>query len=234
MIKIMLIDSHEPYLEAVSELIGRQKDMATCHKLTSAAKAVEILRNENAEKPDVVLIDADLKEKEPVGLSYATYITHNFPSIAVIVQSMQKVAIYPHKMEESDVAGFLFKDCNNKELLTAIRVVASGKKFYQREVKDVLKRYRQYLDAPDDNEPFLTRTEKSILQWMSWGFSDDSISEKMQICQKAFALHWNNISRKFGTVNLGDILRESIERGFLDTSSSAYSYAKATRVQHFY
>lgn len=216
----MLVDSHKLYVEAVKDVVNREKDLMISYKLSSACDILQILKNENAEKPDVIIIDADLKEKEPVGLSHATYLTRQYPGIAVIVQSLQKIAIYPHKMEQAGVAGFLFKDCSNRELITAIRVVASGKSFYQREVQTVMKRYRDYLDSPADNVPFLTRTETSILQWMSWGLSDDRIAENMQMCQKIISLHWHNISLKFGTVNLWEILRESKSRGYFEPNPS--------------
>lgn len=221
MIKIMLVDSHKLYVEAVSELMNREKDLVVSYKLSSAFEALQILQNHNAEKPDVVVIDADLKEKEPVGLYHATYITRQYPGIAVVVQSLQKVAIYPHQMEQAQVAGFLFKDCSNRELFSAIRTVAEGKKFYQREVQEVLKRFREYLESPADNVPFLTGTEKSILQWMSYGFPDDRIAENMQMCQKIISLHWNNIARKFGSTNLREILVEALDKGCFETRTLA-------------
>lgn len=213
MIRLMLIDRYQQYAEAIGNLLLNEKELSIIQTFSSGSDALGYLRTPEAEKPDIVILDADLGGKEPVGLSYAVYIDQHFSDIKVLVMSVQKVAWYPYQMYLNGIPGFLFKDCRSQEILKAIFTLSRGENYYQPEAQKMVERYRDYQTLPPDDQPFLTATEKDILRWKSHGHEDKAVAEKMRMPDENLLMHLKNIFRKFGTSDIWDIIVNAFNRG---------------------
>ncbi|MEZ4825915.1 MAG: response regulator transcription factor [Bacteroidia bacterium] len=210
---VLLIDPHKLYLETVASIIEKENDLAVTGKFQSAGDALHALHQKQGEKPDVVIIDADMNEETPAGINHAAYITRKYRGIAVIVQSRSKLASFPLQARKANISGFVFSDCSNQVLLKAVRTVAAGKSYYAGEVEDVVSRYCEFIQSPNDQKMFLTRTETDILKWKSHGFHDNEVAENMRMGKPVFELHWRNILRKFDSVNPLEIVRMAAANG---------------------
>ena len=121
-IRIIVAEDHTLIRETLSsflqdqdgiEVVGRAKDGATAVELTERFQ------------PDVVIMDISMP---PVlsGLEATQWICGRWPDVKVIALSMHRHKQYVDQMLKAGARGYLLKDCDFDELLTAIRTVVEG------------------------------------------------------------------------------------------------------------
>jgi DNA-binding NarL/FixJ family response regulator len=114
--------------------------------------------------------------------------------------------------------GYLAKNTTRDELITAIRSVASGKKYLGREVSDVITSgYIRRIKVDDALEKeLLSKREIEILKLIAEGLGNKEISEKLFISIRTVESHKNHIMQKLGFRSLVEMVRYAIKRGLIN------------------
>jgi len=121
-IRILLADDHKLIREALTRFLESQADMEVVGEAKDGVTAVELTEQLH---PDIVVMDVSMP---PVlsGLEATRWICGRWPDIKVIALSMHKHKPYVEEMFKAGARGYLLKDADYDELLTAIQTVAAG------------------------------------------------------------------------------------------------------------
>jgi DNA-binding NarL/FixJ family response regulator len=121
-IRILLADDHTLVRETLSNFLEDQDDMEVVGQAKDGSTALELTEQL---QPDVVIMDVSMP---PIlsGLEATRWIRGNWPKVKVIALSMHKQKQYVREMLKAGARGYLLKDCDSDELLTAIRAVVQG------------------------------------------------------------------------------------------------------------
>jgi len=124
-IRIIVADDHTLIRESLSDFLQEQEDMEVVGR---AADGEAVMALTGDLQPDVVVMDVSMP---PVlsGLEATRWISATWPQVKVIALSMYSHRRYVSEMLKAGARGYLLKDADFDELLTAIRAVAEGRTY---------------------------------------------------------------------------------------------------------
>ena len=198
-IKLFLVDDHKIFVEGVANLLSDQSDMEVIGYTHDGKSALSFL----AENPaDVVLTDIQMPAM--TGIELTSKIKEEFPHIHVIALSMFDKKEIIHELISSGAEGYLLKDIEKGELLTAIRNVFSGEYYYSSSVASVLMKGLMDKDL-------LTKREKEIIRLIAEENTNAMIADKLFISEHTVESHRKNIFRKTKAKSIVGLIKYAYE-----------------------
>jgi len=119
MIRILAVDDHPMFLEALAALLGSQPDMRVVAAAASGREAIQQFRTH---QPDITLMDLQMPGMN--GLDAMAAIRNEFPDARIII-----LTTYDNDVKNAMNGGaraYVLKTHLDKELLGTIRAVHAG------------------------------------------------------------------------------------------------------------
>ena len=168
-IRILMIDKHEIVREGLRTLLAEEHEMAVIGEATHSSEALGLVARL---KPDVILIDLMLAEKD--GIETIRHIHQLHPSGQIVVltsfceERMVRAAI------QAGATGYLLKDLLKADLISAIQAAARGEPTLHPAAQRVLMRQ-------SSNHAFqaLTERELDVLRLLAQGRSNRQIGDAL-------------------------------------------------------
>lgn len=189
--KIIVIDDHPLVLRGIQQIISLEKDLDLAGVATSCSQGMELIRRV---KPDLVIVDISMPGES--GFELIRRVKGFLPSCSFIVITSFASKSDINAALAENVNGYLLKSALPEEFISAIRIVARGRRYYDPEIlEDILGR--------ENNGPFaeLTAREKDIIQALARGLSNRAISKEFCISENTVKKHISNLLNK---LNLKD------------------------------
>ena len=193
-ISIALIDDNRVVLEGLMALLNQVPDLKVVYS-GSGADLAELERV----KPRVVLLDLGLENGDSLGA--ARRVGESLPESRVVVMDSLPAQEDIRDLVEAGVSGFILKDATLDELLTTIRSVAAGahvlpstvaNSFFSQPATGALaNRGPEAVDAVR-----MTPREREVIDLISEGLSNKSISARLCISVHTVKSHIRNIMEK--------------------------------------
>ncbi|HEY1725157.1 MAG TPA: response regulator transcription factor [Steroidobacteraceae bacterium] len=200
--KLLIVDDHVIVREGVRRLLAPFPDI-TIHEAASASSAVTAFRNH---RPDIVLLDLNLPRSS--GLELLRRLLSEEGSANVLVFSMHEEPLYVTRALNAGARGYISKGAASEELLTAIRRVAEGGRYVEREIA------AQIVLMPNPGQdPLqrLTAREADILRMLAEGETPAAIAAACGVTYKTIANSCTIIKEKLGVSRTADLIRLAIE-----------------------
>ena len=124
MINILIVDDHAVVRAGLRQIISGVSDMAVADEANGGIEALTKIRNKGY---SMVVLDISMPDKS--GLDVLKEIRNGYPGLPVLMLSMYPEDQYAVRAMRSGAAGYMTKDSAPEELVTAIRTVASGRKY---------------------------------------------------------------------------------------------------------
>lgn len=209
-LKIILADDHHILLDGLRLLLQTQQDM----QVVGAYQSGLVLLEELPALGNVDLALLDLSMPVMDGLELSIAIKKKNPDIKIIILSMHDDACNIMKMIDQGVQGYLLKNTDDQELLTAIRKVAEGRLYFSQQVADtiettILSRQKE-ADAPP--QPKLSTREIEILKLIANELSNGEIAAKLFISERTVETHRKNMLRKMNHKTMVGLLCYALEQ----------------------
>jgi len=180
-----------------------------------AADGRETIRLVEELRPDVLVLDLMMPGLE--GLEVIRQVARRSPRTRVVVLSMHANEAYVVAALGAGALGYVLKGSPAGELITAIRAVASGKRYFSAPISEkALERYMQKSEGnPLDLYNTLTSREQEVLFQTAKGLSGLEIAKCLFISPRTVESHRANLMRKLGVRNQKELVRYAIERGLV-------------------
>ena len=202
MTKVFIVDDHAVVrmgLKATLPLEGDVKIVGEAVSGDGAAQAVITA------KPDVTLLDIRLPGKD--GLDVLAELMNANPDAKVIMLTTSEADNHVYEALKRGARGYVVKDRDADEILTAVRMVANGAKYIPDTVR-TLYRERQMMSD-------LTAREQETLEMMAAGRRNGEIAEKFGISVDGVKMHVKHILEKFNVADRTAAVAEALRRGFI-------------------
>ncbi|MBL7162924.1 MAG: response regulator transcription factor [Anaerolineales bacterium] len=212
-IRLLLVDDHAVVRSGLRMLLEGEEDVQIVGEAGTASEAVNATTNL---KPDVVLMDIGLPDIS--GIEATRKIKALWPNIAIVALTIHEDEEYFFKMLEAGASGYVPKRAAPEELLTAIRVAASGDVYlYPSLAKLLVKDYFTQGQLDDDNKTFdgLTERQQEVLALLAEGATNAEIAEKLHISPKTVASHRENIMQKLSLHSRTELVKYAIRKGLI-------------------
>jgi DNA-binding NarL/FixJ family response regulator len=134
-IKIAIADDHVLFAKGVANLINSVKDMQV---VLIANNGLELLKGiEQVGQPDVVLMDIEMPVMD--GYQTTAELLKVYPSCKIIALSMHKEESFISQMILSGVCGYLLKNAQPEDVISAIKSVVDGGLAFNNDAISVMK-----------------------------------------------------------------------------------------------
>lgn len=127
MIRIAIFDDHSVVRTGLKQFLGDYVDLTVVAEAASGHDAVDVVR---AGGIDVVLMDVSMPGQNGVDALHA--IKARAPELPVLMLSGYPEEQYAVSLLRQGASGYLNKDCDPIEIVSAIRTVARGRKYITR------------------------------------------------------------------------------------------------------
>ncbi len=211
MIKLIVVDDHPLMRDALCAAIEDEPDMFL---LAQCADGVEAVQAAKRLKPDVILMDMLMPEKDGV-TAISEIMTYN-RNIRIIALSSSENEDQITAAIEAGALSYLSKNTQREELLNAIRTVYKGQAYLPPEIATKLmttlhRKNLNFETFPIKNDP-LTRREKQILEIIGKGYSNKQIADTLYLSEGTVRTHVHNILQKLNMENRNQLILYVLEK----------------------
>ena len=203
-----MADDHAILRKGIGMVINAQPDMELA---AEAASGDEVVREALRVRPDIVIMDVSMPGCN--GIEAARRILTELPSTRILGLSMYKDSVYVRELLRAGASGYLVKDCDDAELLLAIRAVARGEAYLSPAVTSaVLTDYRRSVANPVD---LLTAREREVLVMIAEGKTNKEIATALNLSIYTVESYRGSLMEKLNLHNTGDIVRFALRNGLI-------------------
>ena len=212
MIKVMLVDDHRMFREALRIQLEAEADIKIAAEASTGAETCDILAEI---VPDVLIIDIGLQDTN--GIDVVRKVTKRYPAMRVVALSGHAERIYVEEMLKAGANAYVVKSAGADDLISAIRVVMSGRSFLSPEVAQLLvRRFRSAEEETSTPPPsVLGNREREVLGLLALGKRSGEISTEMGISAATVDVHRRNIKQKLGLRSVAELTGYAIHEGII-------------------
>jgi len=215
-IKILLVDDHKILRTGVRGLIERQPDLQVVAEAEDGRTAVQL---SGKLAPDVVIMDISMQDLN--GIEATRQITHGTPRTKVIILSMHSSQKFVTDVFKAGASGYLLKDCDFSEMVTAIRAVVANETYVCPQIATVLRKdyLQRILQSETATAAALTPRERETLQLMAEGKSTKEIAFAFNLSVKTVEVHRQRIMEKLNIHSIAELTKYAIREGLTSLES---------------
>ncbi|UZR95599.1 response regulator transcription factor [Chondrinema litorale] len=214
-IKVILADDHLLVRNGIKSLLENEDGIEV---IGEAADGEEALEKTKMLKPDVLILDIRMPKMN--GIEAVKYLKKYSPKTKALMLTMNDAEEYVLQAIEYGATGYVLKDANEEEFITAIKKVNSGEKYFTSAVSDILAiNYIKSVQESKTNRKGLfelTKKEKEILQLIAQGMSSRDISNKLESSIRTVQVHRFNIMKKMQVKNVVELINIAQDYGLIE------------------
>jgi DNA-binding NarL/FixJ family response regulator len=208
-IRILLADDHVMVRQGFRMILAAQPDMEIVGEAGNGREAVELAEQLH---PDVAVMDVAMPDMN--GIEATRRLAVSAPRTRVLALSMYKDSVYVREILRAGARGYLLKDAIDRDLLSAVRAVATGEGYLSPAVSDaVLTDYRRHVTDPLD---LLSAREREVLQMIAEGKTNKEIATALKLSVYTVDAHRGRIMEKLNLHSVGELVRFALRAGLID------------------
>jgi len=212
-IKIYLIDDHPIVREGFARAIADEPDMEIVGQSGTAAEA---LRETLALKPDVVLVDLNIPDRDGIELLGA--LRAQLPAAKLLVLSGYDDEFRVAEALRAGAQGYLVKTSRLDEVIEGIRrIVVGGAPLSARIAGAVVRAMRKPVGGEGTGGlESLTPRERQVLRLLAAGVSTRETAARLTISPKTVETHRVRIYAKLGCKSAVELTRIAVRTGLIE------------------
>lgn len=208
-IRVLVVDDHKVVRRGLRTFISVHDDLELVGEAGNGEEAVEQCA---ALLPDVVLMDMMMPVMD--GPTAIEHIHARFPDVNVVALTSFSDEAFAQRALEAGAIGYLFKDVDEDELISAIRLASQGRGVVAPEAMQALvARSRIEEDAV---EVGLTEREQTTLDLVARGLTNPQIAERLMISISTVNFHVHNVLDKLGAKTRTEAVMIAAREGLID------------------
>ena len=212
-LRVYLIDDHPVVREGFARTIGDEPDLEV---VGAAATAAEALLGADDARPDVVLVDLNLPDRD--GPELIAALLEVLPSqVRLVVVSAYDDDYRVAEALRAGAHGYLLKSSTVDELLDGIRTAANGGTPLSPRLADaVLRAMRKPGKHSSGTIEALTAREIQVLRLFATGQSTREVAASLGISPKTVETHRIRIYEKLGCKSVVELTRIAVRTGLIE------------------
>jgi DNA-binding NarL/FixJ family response regulator len=203
LIQVLIADDHVMVAQGLTTLLESQPDIRVIGRASNGQEALELFRQH---QPDIVLMD--LRMPQMGGVEATSAIRAQFKQARIIVLTTYDGDEDIYRGLRAGAKGYVLKDAEAQELLSAIRAVHAGQQYIPPAVGAKL--------AERMGIPELSARELEVLNLMARGKNNQEISAELSISESTVKFHTKNLMSKLGASDRAQVIVTALKRGAIN------------------
>lgn len=209
---LIIADDHKMFIDGLMSIL---KDAPEFSVTTTAKNGAQVLKYLDINGvDDLHLLVTDLTMPEMDGIELNKTVKEKYPTLKTLVVSMHIDGGMIDKLIRNNVDGYVPKNAEKEELLSAMRTIVKGEKYFSQEIK------MAYTDAMFENkkqaEVNLTDREKEVLKLIAEENTTQEIADILFLSKHTIESYRKNLISKLQVKNLAGLTKQAIKMGLLN------------------
>jgi DNA-binding NarL/FixJ family response regulator len=198
--KVLIADDHQVMREGLRALLSQH---AGVEVVAEAADGYEVLREAEAHRPDVVLMDVDMPRLNGILTTrrLSGEETHRPKVIALSAKNDARTVI---NMMQAGASGYIWKNAAFQEVMEALQRVASGEVYLSSSIKGVVP--SQFTDHATPEAMKLAKRERETLRVLVETGSPEKTAEMLMLSMFTIERHIDAIVLKLNASNIKEVI----------------------------
>jgi len=212
-IRIVIADDHTIVREGLKQLLLAADGLEIVGEARDGHEAMKAVRELDF---DLLLLDMSMPGKS--GIELIKQVRAEKPKLRILILSMHEERQYAIRAIRAGASGYLTKESASRQLVEAIRKVASGGAFISAEVAEQLA-LGAMPDAKGALHESLSDREFQVFRMLAEGKSVSDIAERLHLSVKTVSTHKANILQKMRMETVGDLIRYALAHRLVEESA---------------
>jgi DNA-binding NarL/FixJ family response regulator len=215
MISVLVADDQALIRDGLTTILDSQDDMTV---VGQAGDGIETLALVREHRPDVVLMDIQMPRMDGLEAT-RRLLARDEAAPRILVLTTFGEDRYVFEALQAGASGFLLKDAQRRQLLNAVRVIASGDEMLDPAITRRLVEELAQRPAPVDGTPAdlaaLSDRELEVMRLVARGLSNAEAAAELVISEATVKTHVASILRKLGVRDRVQLVIRAYETGLV-------------------
>lgn len=205
--KVLIVDDHPIVRHGLRELIIRQPDLEVCGE---AADSADALRQVEANRPDVAVVDISLDGDN--GIELVEQMKALYPDVKALVSSIHDEKTFAGRALRAGALGYINKRESIRKVIDAVRQVLRGEIYLSPQMASQLL-HRAAVGQPLDHDPIetLSNRELEVFEMIGHGMNTQQIAGKLGLSPRTIETHRKKIKTKLNLQNSAQLSRAAFQ-----------------------
>lgn len=209
MIQVAIVDDHQIVRTGFRELLSEDPMINISFEAADGDQALEKLRSS---KCDVLLLDISLPGKSGVDVLRAVGQRH--PETKVLILSGFPEESYALAMIKNGANGYLCKDCDQDDLLRAIHMVSTGRRYVSARTAELLADEMSGERSGVLHESLSDR-ELQVFLRLARGESVSAIAGQLHLSVKTISTYRSRVTEKLNVASNAELATYALRHGLI-------------------
>lgn len=187
---VVIVDDHPLIRAGLASILRNEDKLRIVGEASNRQEAMSLLETL---QPDIAIVDHQLGRES--GLDLIVEAKKQGVACQYVVLSSSSSEEDFRQAKNLGVAGYILKESLPEELVHALRMIGTGKKYYDQTIFELLLKSRTS-DSSDRTVDSLTRKETEVLIELGKGLSNKEISEMLFVTEYTVKKHVSQILAK--------------------------------------
>jgi DNA-binding NarL/FixJ family response regulator len=209
MIRVGIADDHAIVRDGLRRFLSDNVDLRVTGEATNGREALELARGGEV---DVLLMDISMPQQS--GVDALAAIKARFPELPVLVLSGFPESHYASTLLRQGASGYLNKECDPEEIVTAIRTVFRGRKYISPAVAEML---AEGLSGDSDKPAHhqLSERELQVFLRLAQGEAIGHMAKAMFLSVKTVSTYRTRVLEKLKLASNSDLTYYALKNGLI-------------------
>ncbi|SFU63473.1 response regulator [Pseudoduganella namucuonensis] len=210
MIRVAICDDHQIVRAGFKQIFSSSDDFSVVAEGSTGREALDIARREIC---DVLLLDIAMPDQS--GIDTLRTIRQGQPDLPVLILSGYPAQQYALNLFKMGANGYLNKECEADELITAVRTVFQGRRYVSSQVGELL---AQSFDRDPNTAPHteLSDREFQVFLRLARGATVSDIGVALSLSIKTVSTYRTRIMEKMGLQSNSDLTYYAMKNNLLE------------------
>ncbi len=209
MIRVAIVDDHAIVRTGLQQYLGEQGDIAVVGEAANGSETLQLVRTQPL---DVLIMDISMPGQS--GIDILASLRAHAPQLAILILSAYPEQHYATVLLKQGASGYLNKECEPDEIVTAVRTLARGKRYISAAVAELLAEQLNGGDSlPHEN---LSERELQVFLRLARGETISAIAETLSLSVKTVSTYRTRVLEKLTLATNSDITYYALKHQLID------------------
>ncbi|MEO7244383.1 MAG: response regulator transcription factor [Rubrivivax sp.] len=209
MIRVVIVDDHAIVRTGLRQFLSEHVDLRVTGEASDGKEVLELLRQGDV---DVILMDLSMPGHG--GVDALAAVKARAPDLPVLILSGFPEAHYATALLRQGASGYLNKECDPEEIVSAIRTVVRGRRYITPAVAELLADNLSG-DADKPLHETLSERELQVFLRLARGETVGHIADSMSLSVKTVSTYRTRVMEKMKLASNSDLTYYALKNGLI-------------------
>ena len=210
MINVGIVDDHAIVRTGLKQFFSEQVDLRVVGEAASGREAIDLVRT----TPELDVLVLDLSMPGQNGIDVLAMIRAKAPDVGILILSGYPEEHYAVNLIRQGADGYLNKECDPMEIVSAIRTIAVGRRYISPTVAELLAQQLHHKEGGAAHER-LSEREFQVFVKLAKGETAGDIAKELSLSVKTVSTYRTRLMEKMSLNSNSDLTYYALKNGLI-------------------